>query len=51
MQPTGRRGPAVDLPMTELNGTEVFQRKSPEWSYEQEWRMLAPVSFASIMVA
>jgi hypothetical protein len=45
------RPPTSDKSMMDLNGTDVLIRKSPEWTYEQEWRMLVPVSAATETVS
>jgi hypothetical protein len=38
--------PEIQL-MSAEDGTEIFLTKSKEWEYEQEWRMLKPVSNAT----
>lgn len=40
--------PVADL--TEMDGQRILASKSPEWSYENEWRMLIPVKFATRVV-
>lgn len=37
------REPAEALTMMDLDGAEVLARKGPQWAYEREWRMLAPL--------
>lgn len=35
------------LSLTTRNTPQVFLRKSPEWSYEREWRLIRPLTEAS----
>jgi hypothetical protein len=38
--------PTDNVSIMDLDGTEVLACKAPQWSYEQEWRMLALLSDA-----
>lgn len=33
--------------LTEMDGAQILLAKSPDWSYEQEWRMLMPVDMVT----
>lgn len=47
LRPVEYRPPTLDKSMMDLDGTDVLLRKGPEWFYEQEWRMLAPITEAT----
>jgi Protein of unknown function (DUF2971) len=35
--------------LTEMSGVDLLLRKSPEWSHEEEWRIVRPLDAASAM--
>jgi Protein of unknown function (DUF2971) len=39
--------PSAGRALLDLESRDVLIRKDPSWSYEQEWRMLAPLQFAT----
>jgi hypothetical protein len=41
------RPPEAFADLTEMDGQRILAAKSPEWSYEREWRMLIPASMAT----
>jgi hypothetical protein len=47
LRPVEYREPNPNASMRDLNGQELLVRKAPDWSYEKEWRVLAPVADAA----
>jgi hypothetical protein len=41
------REPAAYRSLMELDGEKIFLVKAPDWSYEREWRLLAPLKDAT----
>lgn len=47
LRPVEYRYPKPNASMRDLDGHELLVRKAPDWSYEKEWRVLAPVADAA----
>ena len=44
LRPVVYRAPAAVATLLDLSADDIMVSKSPEWSYEQEWRMLMPLT-------
>jgi hypothetical protein len=50
LRPVHYRDPKAGLTLRDLDGVEVLARKGPQWSYEKELRVLAPLSDAAEVI-
>uniref|UniRef100_A0A7C3KGX8 DUF2971 domain-containing protein n=1 Tax=Oscillatoriales cyanobacterium SpSt-418 TaxID=2282169 RepID=A0A7C3KGX8_9CYAN len=46
LRPVEYRRPQAEEYLIDLDSADILFRKGPEWAYEQEWRMLAPLADA-----